>query len=227
MEFVVRAIRMTLSLCHSVAEEHDLIVDVESRPERRRQQYIRALLVMAVETSIERMDDLRPSGAAAATHRMVIHLNAEVPADDLILRFVEGAAAPVRRAELLRHLLVQARRLYTPSAAPALRASASPASHKPPRPNAERGVREPAVNGKTTWVCSTEIDVVLPDDEETSRPTLMPDATAVTHRRSIGSDPALAAEPASVEPQRPAAMPAITSDEDVQQELSALKGLFE
>jgi len=227
----VRAVRMTLSLCHSVAEEHDLIVDVESRPERRRQEYIRSLLVMAVESSNEGMHDLRPSGAAVATHRMVIHLNAEVPADDLILRFVEGGAAPVRRAELLRRLLVQARRLYISNAAAALRASASPAL-KPPRPNAERGVREPALNGQTTWARSTEIDVVLPNDDETPAPTVMPGACAGTYRRAIESAPALAAELASVEQERPAVMPvmpvmpAIVSDEGVQNELSALAGLF-
>jgi hypothetical protein len=222
----VRAIRMTLSLCHSVAEEHDLIVDVESRPERRRQEYIRALLVRAVESSFEGMHDLRPSGAAAATHRMVIHLNAAIPADDVILRFVEGGAAPVRRAELLRRLLVQARRLYAPNAATALRASPRPEA-KPPRSHAAHGVSEPALNGQTTWSRSTEIDIVLPDDEETSRPTVVPDAPAVTYRRAIESVPALAAESASVEPQRLAAMPAIDSDEGVQNELSALKGLFE
>lgn len=222
----MRAIRMTLSLCHSVAEEHALIVDVESRPERRRQEYIRALLVMAVESSIEETQDLRSSGAAAATHRMVIHLNAEIPADDLILRFVEDAAARVRRAELLRRLLVQARRLYTPNAAAALRASPRPAPKSPPS-YPERGVGEPAVNGQTTWVRSTkEIDVALPDDEGTSTPTVMPSARAVTHRRSNESDPAPVAKPASGEPQRPAAMPEIASDEDAQHDVSALARLF-
>lgn len=151
MEFVVRAIRMTLSLCHSVAEEHDLIVDVESRPERRRQEHIRALLVMAVESSFEGIRDLRPSGAAAATHRMVIHLNAEIPADHVILRFVERSAPPVRRAELLRRLLVQARRLHTPNAATAPRASPTPAT-QPPLSNAQHLAREPAVAGQATWV---------------------------------------------------------------------------
>jgi hypothetical protein len=216
---------MTLSLCHSVAEEHDLILDVESRPERRRQENIRALLVMAVESSFEGLRDLRPSGAAAATHRMVIHLNAGIPADDVLLRFVEGGAAPVRRAELLRRLLVQARRLYTPSAGNALRASPR-LEAKPPRSHAAPGVSEPALNGQTTWGRSTEIDVVLPDDEETSRPTVVPDAPAVTYRKAIESVPALAAESASVEPQQLAAMPEIASDEGVQNKLSALAGLF-
>lgn len=222
----MRAVRLTLSLCHSVAEEHDLIVDVESRPERRRQEYIRALLVMAVESSFEGLRDLKPSGAAAATHRMVIHLNAEIPADDVILRFVEGFAAPVRRAELLRRLLVQARRLYTPNAATALKASPRPVP-TPPRSSAEHAVSEPAVNEQTTWVRSAEIDVLLPDDEETSTPTVMPGAHSMTHSRSIESDLALATGPATVEPQRPAAMPAIDSDDGVQNDLSALARLFE
>lgn len=221
----MRAIRMTLSLCHSVAAEHDLIVDVESRPERRRQEYIRALLVTAVESSFEGLRDLRPSGAAASTHRMVIHLNAGIPADDVVLRFVEGGAAPVRRAELLRRLLVQARRLYTSNASAALKASPRPAP-TPPRTDAGHGVSEPAVDRQTTWVHSTEIDVLLPDDEETSAPTVMPGACAGTYRRSIESAPVLAAHPASVEPQRLAAMPVIDSDEGVQNELSALAGLF-
>ena len=217
----MRAVRMTLSLCHSVAEEHDLIVDVESRPERRRQEYIRALLAMAVESAIEGMHDLRPSGAAAATHRMVIHLNAEVPGDDLILRFVEAGAAPVRRAELLRRLLVQARRMHTPNAATVLRASASPAL-KPPGPNADRGVKQPAVKGQEVWIRSTEIDFVLPDDEEASAPNVIPSARAGTYKGSIESAPAPAAGLASAEPQRPA----VDSDEGVQNELSALAGLF-
>ena len=222
----MRAIRMTLSLCHSVAEERDLIIEVESRPERRRQEYIRALLVKAVESAFEGMDDLRPSGAAAATHRMVIHLNAEIPADDVIVRFVERSAAPIRRSELLRRLLVQASRLYTPNAATAPRASPTPAT-KPRPSNAEHFSREAPVSGKATWVQSTEIDVVLPDDEEATATPFMPGTGAATLKRSSESDPAVDVKPARVELQQPAAMPATDPDDDgVQHNLSALAGLF-
>lgn len=221
----MRAIRMTLSLCHSVAKEHDLIVDVESRPERRRQEHIRALLVMAVESSFEGMRDLRPSGVAAATHRMVIHLNAGIPADHVILRFVERSAPPVRRAELLRRLLVQARRLHTPNAATAPRANPTPATQAP-LSNAQHLAREAAVTGQATWVQATEIDVVLPDDEEATATTFMPGAGAATLKRSNESDPAVDAKPTSVDLQRPAAMPATDPDDGVQHNLSALARLF-
>ena len=87
-------------------------------------------------------------------------------------------------------------------------------------------MKEPAVKGQTTWVRSTEIDFVLPDDEEASAPNVISSARAGTYKGSIESAPALAAESASAEPQRPAATPAIDSDEGVQNELSALAGLF-
>ena len=221
----MRAIRMTLSLCHSVADEHDLIVDVESRPERRRQEYIRALLVMGLQSSFEGTHDLRPSGAAARTHRLVIHLNKEIPTDGAILRFVEGGAAPVRRAELLRRLLVRARHLYTPNAAAAPSTSLGPAP-KPRLSNAEQGVREPALSRQSTSLRSTEIDFVLPDDEEATTPTPLLGVPEVTHGGSTQSGTTLVAEVASVEAQPPSELPVIDDGMEVGGKLSDLAGLF-
>ena len=184
----MRAVRMTLSLCHSVAEEHDLIVDVESRPERRRQEYIRALLNTAVESQFEGISDLLPSGVAAATHRMVIHLNAEIPADEVILRFVECGAAPARRAELLRRLLIQARRQRAPFAALpqtsslALATRSIQISHEP-----SAGAFGSNKAMKSSKPCPIEVDFVLPDEQDTSAASALSDASAGTPGESEAS----------------------------------------